>query len=315
MKKKVLIVEKCHDILFDQLNKIGYDCEKKQKITQTELLEIIDQYYGLVVRSKIKVDKTLIDQAKRLHFVARVGSGMELIDTAYAKSKKIECINSPEGNRDSVAEHVVGCIISLLKNIHKSNRELKKGDWVREDNRGSELGSKTVGIIGFGNTGSALSEKLSGFNCKILAYDKYKSNFGDEFVLESKMSDIFAEADIVSIHLPLNEETNQIINSEFLNNFHKNIYFVNSSRGPIVNTLQFLDLMRAGNIVGAALDVFEYEPFFEEKSEQERELLEYYNQYDNLILTPHTAGLTTESYYKLAEILSQKIKKNKNLSI
>jgi len=315
MKKKVLIVEKCHDILFDQLNKIGYDCEKKQKITQTELLEIIDQYYGLVVRSKIKVDKTLIDQAKQLHFVARVGSGMELIDTAYAKSKKIECINSPEGNRDSVAEHVVGCIISLLKNIHKSNRELKKGDWVREDNRGSELGSKTVGIIGFGNTGSALSEKLSGFNCKILAYDKYKSNFGDEFVLESKMSDIFAEADIVSIHLPLNEETNQIINSEFLNNFNKNIYFVNSSRGPIVNTLQFLDLMRAGNIVGAALDVFEYEPFFEEKSEQERELLEYYNLYDNLILTPHTAGLTTESYYKLAEILSQKIRKNKNLSI
>ena len=315
MKKKVLIVEKCHDILFDQLNKIGYDCEKKQKITQTELLEIIDQYYGLVVRSKIKVDKTLIDQAKQLHFVARVGSGMELIDTAYAKSKKIECINSPEGNRDSVAEHVVGCIISLLKNIHKSNRELKKGNWVREDNRGSELGSKTVGIIGFGNTGSALSEKLSGFNCKILAYDKYKSNFGDEFVLESKMSDIFAEADIASIHLPLNEETNQIINSEFLNNFNKNIYFVNSSRGPIVNTLQFLDLMRAGNIVGAALDVFEYEPFFEEKSEQERELLEYYNLYDNLILTPHTAGLTTESYYKLAEILSQKIRKNKNLSI
>lgn len=314
MKKKVLIVEKCHDIIFDQLNKIGYDCEKKLNITQTELLEIIDQYYGLVVRSKIKVDKTLIDQAKQLHFVARVGSGMELIDTEYAISKNIECINSPEGNRDSVAEHVVGCIISLLKNIHKSNRELKKGDWIRQDNRGSELGAKTVGIIGFGNTGSALAEKLSGFNCKILAYDKYKSNFGDEFVLESKLRDIFVEADIVSVHLPLTEETHQIINSEFLKNFHKNIYFVNSSRGPIVNTLQFLDSMRAGNVVGAALDVFEYEPFFKKNSEQERELLEYYNLYDNLILTPHTAGLTTESYYKLADILSQKIRKNKNLS-
>ncbi len=315
MKKKVLIVEKCHDILFDQLNKIGYDCERKVGITQSDLEKIIDQYYGLVVRSKIKVDKTLIDLGKKLQFVARVGSGMELIDTTYASSKNIECINSPEGNKDSVAEHVVGCLISLLKNIHKSSRELERGYWVRKDNRGIELGAQTVGIIGFGNTGSALAEKLSGFNCKILAYDKYKCNFGDEFVLESKLDDIFAESDIVSVHLPLNIETHQIINEEFLNNFHKKIYFVNSSRGPIVNTLQLLKLLTSGKIVGAALDVFEFEPFFEEKNEQEKELLKYYKANDNLILTPHTAGLTTDSYFKLANILSQKIAKNGNLSI
>lgn len=313
MSRKILIAEKCHSVLVEQLATAGYECDYQPSMTNEEVQNIIQEYVGLIVRSRIKIDKDLIDKAVSLEFLGRVGSGMELINVEYAQQKDILCFNSPEGNRESVAEHVVGNIISLLKNIHISDRELRQNKWLRKDRRGKELGNQIVGIIGFGNTGSALAQKLSGFGCKILAYDKYKSEFGNKLVVESVLEDLYQKADIVSIHLPLTEETHFMVDEAFFNQFQKSIYFVNTSRGPIVKTEDLMKTMKKGKILGAAIDVFEKEPL-EDLNEEEQRWWTAMKQSESLILTPHTAGLTEDSYFKLANILAKKIINHPKLS-
>jgi len=313
MKRKVLIAEKCHDILRTELSAGGYECHYVPDATNEYVQQIIHEYVGLIVRSRIKIDEYLIDKAQDLQFLGRVGSGMELIDTVYAKEKGILCFNSPEGNRDSVAEHAVGNMIGMLKNIHISDRELRQGNWIRKDRRGVELGSQTVGIIGYGNTGSALAEKLSGFGCEILAYDKYKSKFGNKLVVEATLEDLYTDADIVSIHLPLTEETHYLVDKGFFEQFKKPIYFVNTSRGSIVKTMDLVEALQSEKVWGAAIDVFETEPIQNLNAANQAWWDQLAGQ-QQVILTPHTAGLTKDSYLKLAKILAQKILNHPELS-
>lgn len=311
--RKVLISEPCHPIICEELEKAGYHCDFQPTSDNEWVRSVIGEYYGLIVRSKVKIDSTLFDKANKLRFIGRVGSGMELFDLEGAKKRGILCLNSPEGNRESVAEHAVGCMISLLKGIYRSDREIRQGIWNRKDRKGRELGSQTVGIIGFGNTGSALARKLSGFGCRILAHDKYKEGFGNEAVEEVALTQIFAEADIVSLHLPLTKETHYLADNQFFSKFAKPIWFVNTSRGPIMRTTAVVEALKSGKILGAALDVFEIEPL-ENLLKEDQVWYDQLKKNPNIILSPHTAGLTEDSFYKLAYILSQKIKEHPQLS-
>ncbi len=313
MKKKILIAEVCHQILVEELEKAGYQCDFRPELSNEEVRNIIGDYYGLVVRSKVIVDEELVNLAKKLKFVARVGSGMELIDMDYAQKKEILFLNSPEGNRDSVAEHSISLMIALLKNIVKSDRELRQNIWIRQDNRGRELGNQTVALLGYGNTGSAVAQKLSGFNCRVLAYDKYKQNFGNKWVEEVELEQIFEEADVLSIHLPLTRETTYWIGKAFLEKFRKNIFLINTSRGEIVEPSELVECLKNEKVLGAALDVFEKEPL-QNLNEKQKEWMNFFIKSERVILTPHTAGLTSDSYYKLAHILAQKIVKSPQLS-
>jgi D-3-phosphoglycerate dehydrogenase len=308
MKKgKVLITEVVHPILAEQLNQAGFECIHIEKTTYSEVAQIIGDYVGLVVRSKIKIDSNLIDRAPRLRFIGRTGSGMELIDTVYAEQKGIVCLNSPEGNCDSVAEQAIGMLLGLCHHIVKSDRELRQHFWQRLDNTGTELQGKTIGIIGYGNTGTAFARRLQDFGVRCLAYDKYKTGFGAAgCVIESDMKTIFAEADVLSLHIPLTDETKHLVDKNFIHHFSKPIFFVNTSRGEVVKTIDVLEALESGKLRGAALDVFENEDLgaFSEADWQWYEALIRKN---NVVLTPHTAGVSHESAYKIAAILAKKI--------
>lgn len=295
MKRKVLVSEPCHPVICEELEKAGYHCDFHPTSDNEWVRSVIGEYYGLIVRSKVKVNSSLFDKANKLRFIGRVGSGMELFDLEGASERGIICLNSPEGNRESVAEHAIGGMISLLKNIYSSDIELRNGIWNRKDRNGRELGHQTVGIIGFGNTGSALARKLSGFDCRILAYDKYKQGFGNERVEEVEMERIFEESTVVSIHLPLTKETHYLADNQFFTKFANPIWFINTSRGPIMKTMAVLEALDNGKILGAALDVFEIEPL---KNLSGESLIWYdlLKEKRNVILTPHTAGLTEDSF-------------------
>ena len=306
MLNKVIISDHLHPYLAEQLTALGFDVDIQEEITNEQLFEIIDQYTGLVVSTKIKVTPALIDRAVHLKFIARAGSGMENIDRKYAESKKIAVINSPEGNANAVAEHAMGFLLSLLNNIVRSDREIRKGIWKREENRGTELEGKTVGIVGYGNTGSAFASKLSSFNVSILAHDKYVSGFGNDNVKESTLEEIKQKADIISFHLPLNKETFHYMNTELIAGFHKNFTVINTSRGKIVDSGALVQGIRSGKILGAALDVFENEQFYQLEG-QEKAIMEEMCNLENIILTPHIAGWSYESYFKISKILAERI--------
>lgn len=306
MKGKVLITETVHPILSQMLTEAGYSCTHIEKITYDEVAAMIGEYVGLVVRSRIKVDKALFDRAARLSFVGRTGSGMELIDTEYAQKRGVKCFNSPEGNCDSVAEQALGMLLSLLHNIVKSDRELRRYLWQRLENTGTELMGKTIGVIGCGNTGGALVRRLRSFGVTLLAYDKYKKGFGTEWLVESNMARIFAEADIVSLHVPLTDETKHLVNKDFIACFAKPIYLINTSRGEVVKTVDVLEALDSGKLIGAAFDVFENEKL-SSFSEAEWEWYEALIRRNNVVLTPHTSGVSQEAAYKIAAVLAQKI--------
>lgn len=306
MKGKVLITEVVHPVLQTELTDFGFECLHLEKATYTDVLAIIDQFTGLVVRSKIKVDRELIDKAQKLRFIGRTGSGMELIDIDYAQQKKITCLNSPEGNRESVAEHATGMLLSLLHNIGKSDAELRRGEWKRLQNTGTELMGKTVGIIGFGNTGTAFAKRLQSFGVKILAYDKYKKGYKQKGVKESSLETIFQQADVLSLHIPLNSETHYWIGKRFLEQFAKPIYLINTSRGAIINIREVLECLETGRLKGLALDVFENEEL-SSFSSNEYKWYEHLCKKQNVVITPHIAGVTHEATYKLAQVLAQKI--------
>ncbi|MEE4197411.1 MAG: NAD(P)-dependent oxidoreductase [Bacteroidales bacterium] len=307
---KVLFVDSTHQILPEKLSDAGFLCDYKPDITEKEIANIISGYDGLIIRSKLKIDKTIIDKASRMKFIGRVGAGLENIDTEYAHQKGIKCFNSPEGNRDAVGEHALGMLLCLLHKITIADREVREGAWIREQNRGTELKGKTVGIIGYGNMGSAFAQRLMGFDARVIAYDKYKSGYSDNYVTEKTLGDLFRETDILSIHVPLTDETHFMIDDSFISRFKKNIYIINTARGKVLKTDDLVINLRSGKVTGAALDVLEYEQTsFEQLHSAEKlpEAFEYLIQSERVILTPHIAGWTHESNIKLSEYIADKI--------
>ncbi|NSL89944.1 NAD(P)-dependent oxidoreductase [Chitinophaga solisilvae] len=306
MSRKVLITAKTHPYLTDQLQNKGFEVIYAPAITYDEVYSTIADCVGLIVTTRVRVDKHIIDHARELQWIGRLGSGMELIDVPYAESKGIHCVSSPEGNRDAVGEQAVGMLLCLMNNVLKSNLELRQGLWERDLNRGFELNGRTVGIIGYGNTGSTLARKLSGFDVNILAYDKYLKGFSTAGVQEASLERIFAEAEIVSLHLPLTPETHHIGNHDFFASFARPIWFMNTARGKLVNNGDLIKALQEGKVAGACLDVIENEklPTY---TAAEKEQLAFFLAAPNVVLTPHIAGYSHEASVKMARIVLEKL--------
>ncbi len=303
---KFLIIDKVHTILADKLQEAGYKCDYIPDIQREQVSDILKNYEGLILRSKVVVDKEFIDNQPQLKLIGRVGSGMENIDVDYAQKRGIICLNSPEGNRESVAEHAIALMINLLHNIFKASMQVRSGIWQREENRGQELAGKIVGIIGYGNTGSATARRLEALGATVLAYDKYKTGFAEGQIIETGLEKIFEHADIVSFHVPLTEETRFMADKHFFKHFRKNFYLINTSRGQVVKTSDLVKYLKKGKILGAGLDVLEYESY-DFKMNAENPDLKYLLQAENVIITPHIAGITNQAYYKLSEVMARKI--------
>lgn len=307
---KVLFIDSAHPVLMDSLESMGYQCDYFPEAKQSFYQQVAHKYVGFVVRSKIPLDKHILPLATKLRFIARVGAGMENIDVSLAEKLGIVCLNAPEGNRDAVGEHLIGMLLALLNKLPQVDREVRHGLWKRAENRGVEIKGKTIALIGYGNTGSVTARKLSGFEAKILAYDKYKSGFSTSYVAEADMQQIFAEADIVSFHVPLTTETNYLFNASYLRQFKKPIYLINTSRGKVVHTADLVTGLESGKVLGACLDVIEFEKFSFEAI-QSQSLPVAFKQllaFPNVLLSPHIAGWTHESHRKLATVLVDKIK-------
>ena len=306
---KVLFIESVHEVLHQRLEAAGYACDCRYDAMREELLAMAHEYSGVVVRSRIKIDKAFIDAATNLRFIARSGSGLENIDVAYAESKGIAVYNSPEGNRDAVGEHALGMLLMLMNNLRQADADVRAGLWPREENRGHEIAGKTVGIIGYGLMGSSLAEKLRGFGARVIAFDKYKSGFSNEYVSEATTIELQQQADIVSLHLPLNEETHYFANAEFFNSFVKPIYFINTARGKNTDTAALVEALKSGKVRGACIDVIEYEKASLEGLEKDPALTAMRDliAMGNVVLSPHIAGWTHESYEKLSSVLAEKI--------
>lgn len=308
---KILFIDSNHNILHETLEKAGHTCDLNYHWSKEEIISNIHLYDGLVIRSKIKITKDIIDKAEHLKFIARAGAGMENIDVEYAESKRIICLHAPEGNRDAVAEHTIGMLLSLFNNICRANKEVREGKWIREENRGVELMGKTVGIIGYGNMGSAFAKRLQGFGVKILVYDKYNPPRLEDnnFITIATPDQIFEESDILSLHVPLTEETNCLIDDEFISRFRKNIYIINTARGKCLNTDDLVKNIKSGKVSGACLDVLEYEMVSFEGLDIKKlpEAFQYLIKSDKVLLSSHIAGWTYESKEKIAKILAEKI--------
>jgi D-3-phosphoglycerate dehydrogenase len=304
MKGKILIVDDLHPVFKDRAEQLGYVVDDLPKITRAETLAVISGYEGIAVRTKFKIDKELMDAAPGLKFVARAGAGLDNIDEAYAKEKNILLINAPEGNRDALGEHAVGLLLSLVNNLRKADIEIRNGIWDREGNRGFELKGKTVGIIGYGFMGSSFAKKLSGFEVNVIAYDKYKTGFSDVYAKECSMEEIVKHSDVLSLHIPLTSETRQMVNEEYLYHFKKNIFFINTARGEIVDTKAVLSAIGSGKILGAGLDVLEAEKF---PNLSEQSWYEELKASQKVILTPHVGGWTFDSYRRISEVLADKL--------
>ena len=305
-KGKILFIDTAHDELRERLVKQGFVCDFFTDYNRADYLKIAHNYVGIIVRSKVKLDFVFLSACTNLKFIGRVGAGMENIDTHFADSKGITCINAPEGNRDAVGEQAIGMILTLFNNIITADAEVRNGNWIREGNRGYELGGKTIGIIGYGNTGNAFARKLSGFDVEVIAYDKYKSDFSDEFVTEATMAELFKKCDIVSLHVPLTEETEYLVNADFINSFHKNYYLINTSRGKVLKTSDLVLGLKSKKVLGACLDVLEYEGLSFENVELP-ECIKDILSMKNVVLSPHIAGWTHESNYKMAVTIAEKV--------
>ena len=312
---KILFIDTTHPILQKLLEKENHVCVDGSSFSRDEILFHLKQsaFDGLVIRSRIEIDKEILDAAGKLKFIARAGAGMESIDVNEANNKGISCLNSPEGSRDAVGEHALGMLLSLLNRLCKADREVREGNWFREGNRGTELNCKTIGIIGYGNMGSSFAKKLSGFDCSVLAYDKYLKNFSGPFANEVSMEEIYNQADILSLHVPLTAETTFMVNDAFINRFKKNIYIINTARGKCLKIDDLVKNLKSGKVRGACLDVNEYEDSSFEKSSSSNlqssieSSWNYLIHSDNVILSPHIAGWTFESHEKISRVLFDKI--------
>ncbi|WP_367864640.1 2-hydroxyacid dehydrogenase [Pedobacter sp. WC2423] len=304
MNGKILIVDDLHPVFKSRAEQLGYEADDRPLITRAETLAVISGYDGIAVRTKFKIDRELMEAAPGLKFVARAGAGLDNIDEAYAKERNIKLLNAPEGNRDAVGEHAMGMLLSLINTHRKADMEIRNGIWDREGNRGWELKGKTVGIIGYGFMGSSMARKLSGFEVKVLAYDKYKTGFSDAYAQECSMEEIVKHSDVLSLHIPLTSETRQMVDEEYLYHFKKNIFFINTARGEIVNTKAVLAAIKSGKILGAGLDVLEVEKF---PALAEQDWFTELKASEKVILTPHVGGWTFDSYRKISEVLADKL--------
>lgn len=306
---RILFADSNHSILHETLLAAGHQCDLFWDKPAAELITLLPAYDALVIRSKFRLTEAILSACPALKCIGRVGAGMENIDVDYALSRNIACLSAPEGNRDAVGEHALGMLLMLMNNLKKADAEVRRGTWLRAENRGYEISGKTVGIIGYGQMGSSFAQKLSGLDCTVLAYDKYKSGFGTGAVKEASLQQLFEECDILSIHLPLTRETEFMIDGEFLQNFKKSIYLVNTARGKCLRTADLVGLLDSGKVKGACLDVLEYESISFEQIE-EKDLpgaFRYLMQSDKVILSPHIAGWTHESNYKMSRIIAEKM--------
>jgi D-3-phosphoglycerate dehydrogenase len=305
---KILHIDSNHPLLWEQLQKAGFHNEADFTSSKQEVEAKIENYHGIVIRSRFKIDKTFLDKAINLQFIARVGAGLESIDCDYATAKGIHLIAAPEGNANAVGEHAIGMLLSLFNNLNKANNEVKSGQWKREANRGYELEGKTVGIIGYGNMGKSFAKKLRGFDVNVLCHD-ILPNMGNENATQVSLSELQERADVLSLHTPWTPETDKMINSDFINKFKKPFWFINTARGNSVVTTDLVEGLKSGKILGAGLDVLEYEKLsFETLFEGEKPAaFEYLLKAENVLLTPHIAGWTFESHEKLAQVIVDKI--------
>lgn len=307
--RKIIFINIPHPVLRQQLEAAGYVCEPAALESREDIQKRIGEYFGIVINSRFFLDKEFLEKATQLRFIARVGAGMESIDTAFARQQGILCFNSPEGNRDAVAEHALGLLLSVMNHIPRSDQQVRHLQWLREANRGSEIKGKTIGIIGYGNMGSAFARRLGGFDAEVKAYDKYKKDFSDVYVKECTLEDIFETADIISFHVPLTPETRYYLNADFIGHCKKPFWLLNTARGKVVDTAALVQGLNDHKILGAGLDVLEYEDISFDQIEPAslpQPLNDLFN-FDNVVLTPHVAGWTVESKYKLAKVLADKI--------
>ena len=303
---KILQLDKNHPLISEQLTAKGFVVEEDHSSTYDEVLEKIINYQGIIIRSRIPLDKNFLTKASHLKFIARVGAGMENIDIETAEKFGIKLINSPEGNRDSVAEHVVGMLLILMNRLFIASNEVKNGIWKREENRGDELLGKTFGIIGYGNMGKATAKRLSGFGVKVIFHD-ILPNLSDEFATQVSLEELQKRADVLSLHIPLTEETHYLVDEEFISKMEKNFYFVNTARGKNLKTKALVEAIESGKILGACLDVLEYEKSSFENLETENQDLKYLLDSEKVIVTPHIGGWTHQSKVKLAQVIVDKI--------
>ncbi|WP_339605778.1 NAD(P)-dependent oxidoreductase [uncultured Roseivirga sp.] len=306
MQKRFLIVDDMHQSICVLLAEAGIEAHYEPHISRPELLKIIKNYEGLLIRSKTDVDRELIDAATNLEVIGRAGAGLDKIDVQYVESKGIEILNAPEGNRDALAEHAMGLLLSMLNNIVKADAEVRNWIWDREGNRGDELSDKTIGIIGYGYMGQAFVQRLRAFDCRVLVYDKYKKGFGTKNVEEVSLAKLYDKADILSLHVPLNEETRAWIDKEFIMNFRKDIYLLNTARGEILPTKDLLELLDSGKVKGAALDVLDKEKFDKLTEEERNQFIDLFSR-KNIVFSPHVGGWTFASYKRINEVLVGKI--------
>ncbi|WP_353084532.1 2-hydroxyacid dehydrogenase [Flavobacterium sp.] len=307
---KILHLDSNHPLLWQQLEEAGFNNEQDFTSTKEEVEAKILNYHGIVIRSRFKIDRTFIDKAKNLQFIARLGAGLESIDCEYATSKGIHLIAAPEGNKNAVGEHALGMLLSLMNKLNRADRLVREGKWIREGNRGYEIEHKTIGIIGYGNMGKSFAKKLQGFDVEVLCYD-IQENVGDQNATQVSLKVIQEKADVLSLHIPWTPETDKMVNSEFINSFAKPFWFINTSRGKNVVTADLVDALKTKKILGAALDVLEYEKLSFENlfiDTEKPAAFNYLLEAENVLLTPHIAGWTHESHEKLAQTIVDKIK-------
>lgn len=303
---KILLLDKNHPLITEQLLAKNFILEEDFTSSYDEVCSKIQNYDGVIIRSRIPLDKNFLEKAIHLKFIARVGAGMENINIPVAEKLGIQLINSPEGNRDSVAEHVVGMLLILMNRLFIASNEVKNGIWLREENRGDELLGKTVGLIGYGNMGKATAKRLSGFGCTVIFHD-ILSDLSDEFATQVSVEELKEKAEILSLHIPMTEETHYLIDEKFISEMRNDFYFVNTARGKNVETTYLVEALKSGKVKGACLDVLEYEKASFENLESENEDLQYLLDSEKVIVTPHIAGWTHQSKEKLAQVIVDKI--------
>lgn len=310
MKGSILLIDTFHPRFAADLQEAGFRIEEGYSLSKEAIAERLPEWHGIAIRSRFKIDRTFLENAGSLKFIARGGAGMENIDLNAAADKNILCLSAPEGNRDAVGEHATGMLLALLNNLKKADLEVREGQWNREQNRGYELQGKTVGIIGYGNMGSAFAQRLAGFDVQVLVYDKYKkADITASYIRQCSLHELFEQCDVVSLHLPLTDETRYFAGSDFFSSFKKPVWFINTARGKNTDTAALVAAIQAGRVRGAALDVLEYESISFENldSSQLPPPMQFLVQSDKVLLSPHIAGWTFESHEKIAATLVKKI--------